>query len=166
MPIICRLLGLRADTATALKSDPATLASHVANSDRQAELYWYWHGIDYLLSQAEAPAAVHCLRAGGIELDRPAGLPPTRLHLPVPLKQAAAALNEVAPEALFAGYDPATMDASHIYPECWSALAVQHDIISDLLEHYAHLQEFAVNRAAEDRALLVLYERREDETGF
>ncbi|HEX9833420.1 MAG TPA: DUF1877 family protein [Mycobacterium sp.] len=166
MPIICRLLGLRADAAAALKTDPTTLPSHVADCDRHTELYWYWHGIDYLLSQAEAPAAVHCLRVGGIELSRPADLPPTRLHLPVPLQQAAAALNEVAPEALFAGYDPATMDAAHIYPERWSALAGQHDIISDLLEHYAHLQEFAVNRAAEDRAMLVLYERREDETGF
>lgn len=166
MPIICRLLGLEADAATELSRDHNTLQNHVLRCDTHTELYWFWHAIDHLLAEVEAPPASHCLRSGGIELPGDPGLPATRLHLNAPMQKVAAALKEVAPEALFAGYDAATMDAARIYPERWAELDEEHDIIGDLLEHYHFLREFAVERAAQGQAMLVLYERREDETGF
>ena len=166
MPIICRLLGLEASTAADLSRDPSGLPNAVSQSRDHMEVYWFWHGIDYLLGQAEAPAAVHCLRAGGTVLPAAEGLPAPRLHSPRQLEQIARDLLEVAPEALLSGYDPATMDAARVYPERWAELDEEHDILGDLLEHYAYMQEFADRRAAEGQALLVLYERRDDETGF
>jgi hypothetical protein len=166
MPIICRLLGIEAQAAADLARDRSTLLQHVATCDRQVDVSWFWHGIDYLLGQAEAPAAVHCLRAGGTALPAVADLPSSRLHTPKELKVIAHAVLEVAPEALLSGYDPATMDAAHVYPERWAKLDEAHDTLGDLLEHYASMQHFVDQGAAEGRALLVLYERREDEAGF
>lgn len=166
MPIICRLLGLGADAAADLAHNPGTLPQKVAACNSYMEVYWFWHGIDYLLGQAEAPAAVHCLRTGGIALPPLNDLPTTRLHTPKQLQQIAHDLLEVAPEALLSGYDPATMDAAHVYPERWAELDEEHDILGDMLEHYSYMQDFADKRATEGRALLVLYERREDETDF
>lgn len=166
MPIICRLLGLEAEAAADLVRNPGTLAAKVAECNSHIEVYWFWHGIDYLLGQAEAPPAVHCLRAGGTPLPAAGDLPISRLHTPKQLQQIANALLEVAPEALLSGYDPATMDAAHVYPEKWAELDEEHDILGDMLEHYSYMQQFADKRAQEGRALLVLYERREDETDF
>ena len=166
MPIICRLLGLDADAAADLARHPGSLPQKVAACDSTMEVYWFWHGIDYLLGEAEAPASVHFLRAGGTPLPALNDLPTTRLHTPKQLQQIARDLLEVAPEALLSGYDPATMDAAHVYPEQWEALDDEHDILGDMLEHYAYMQEFADHRAGEGRALLVLFERREDETDF
>ena len=166
MPIICRLLGVEASAAADLARDPATLPTVMAGSRDHMEVYWFWHGIDYLLGETEAPVAVHCLRAGGTALPAAQGLPAARLHTPKQLAQIARDLLEVAPEALLSGYDPATMDAAHVYPERWAELDEEHDILGDLLEHYAYMQEFADRRAAEGQALLVVYERRDDETDF
>ena len=166
MPIICRLLGLEADAAADLVRDPSSLPAKVVACNSHIEVYWFWHGIDYLLGQAEATPAVHCLRAGGTALPAAGNLPPSRLHAPKQLQQIANDLLEVAPEALLSGYDPATMDAARIYPEQWAELDEEHDILGDMLEHYSYMQEFADKQAQQGRALLVLYERREDETGF
>lgn len=166
MPIVCRLLGLEASAAADLARNPDVLPDTVAQSGNRMEVYWFWHGIDYLLGQAEAPKAVHCLRAGGTVLPAAPGLPATRLHHPAQLQQIARDLREVAPEALLSGYDPRTMDTARVYPERWAELDEEHDILGDLLEHYAYMQEFVGRRAAEGQALLVFYERRDDETDF
>jgi hypothetical protein len=166
MPIICRLLGLTADEAATLERDHTALPEVVAQSNNHTEVYWFWHGIDHLLAEVEAPTAAHCLRAGGIEMGATLEMPPARLHLAPSLRKINTALGEVAPEALFAGYDPATMDAAHVYPELWAELDEEHDIIGDLLEHYSYMQDFVANRIEADGALLVVYERRDDETDF
>lgn len=166
MPIVCRLLGLEAGAADHLASNPATLDQKVAECTSHTEVYWFWHGIDYLLGQAEAPAAARCLRAGGIAMSTAGDLPASRLHTPRQLQQIASALLEVAPEALLSGYDPATMDAANVYPRKWAELDEEHDILGDMLEHYSYMQQFADRQAQEGRALLVRYERRDDETDF
>jgi hypothetical protein len=166
MPIVCRLLGLEASAADELVRNPGILPEVVTRSSNHMEVYWFWHGIDYLLGQVEAPSAVRCLRAGGTVLPPPEGLPATRLHSPKQLEQIARDLREVAPEALLSGYDPRTMDTARVYPERWAELDEEHDILGDLLEHYAYMQEFAGRCAAEGQALLVFHERRDDETDF
>jgi hypothetical protein len=166
MPIICRLLGLNPTEAATLERDHSALSTIVSQSGNHTEVYWFWHGIDHLLSEVEAPAPAHCLRRGGIELGAAPELPSARLHLAPTLPKINTALGEVAPEALFAGYDPATMDAAHVYPERWAELDEEHDIIGDLLEHYSYMQDFIANRIAPGGALLVVYERRDDETEF
>jgi hypothetical protein len=166
MPIICRLLGLtNAETAT-LERDHSALSTIVSQSGNHTEVYWFWHGIDHLLTEVEAPAAAHCLRSGGIALGAPPELLPARLHRSLTLAKINTALGEVAPEALFAGYDPATMDAARVYPERWAELDEEHDIIGGLLEHYTYMRDFIANKIAPGGALLVVYERRDDETGF
>lgn len=166
MPITCRLLALDAAAAASLSKDPGTLARHAASCDTFTELYYFWHGIDYLLARSEAPEAARCLRFGGTEIPSGPGLPVSRLHQPAAMPVVATRLAAVPAEDLVVAYDPEALDSAGVYPERWVALSEESDLLGDLLEHYRYLQQFTARRKQDRRAMLVLYERIKDDSGF
>lgn len=166
MPIVCHLLALDHKDATALAADPASLARRVAACEVVTELYWFWHGIDFLLGRCGAPEPAHCLRLGGQEFALGKDLPPARLHQAMVVPRIATNLAAVPAEDLAVAYDPKLLDAAGVYPERWVSLSEEADLLGDLLEHYRYLQQFTARRKQDRKAMLVMYERIEDESGF
>ena len=66
MTVICRMLELPAETASALQADASRLPDAIKSSKLYSDVYRYWHAIEYLLTQPIAPTAKLKLHIAGI----------------------------------------------------------------------------------------------------
>ena len=158
MPIICRLLAVRADQAATLGAQPAGLTQAVESAKIYSDVYRYWHAIEYLLAQHSATSvAGKWLRLGEAVSPAAEDIPAARVIAPAGVKELDAALRPIEPDDLIPHYEADALDQAGVYPRTWVVWEETFDPLGQVLEHYSFLREFAAKRAAAGDALLLYF---------
>jgi hypothetical protein len=158
MPTICRLLRLPPEAADALMARHRELPHAVESAKIYADVYRYWHAIEYLLAlhRPGSPAAAW-LGAGEAVSPGSPDIPPARVLRPAEVAQLDATLRDIEPDQLIPHYDAEALDQAGIYPRRWQAWEETFDPLGQVLEHYSFLQRFARQCADGGDALLLYF---------
>ncbi len=123
--------------------------------DRHLDIDKAWHLIHCLLTGTswEGKEPFRSAVLGGDEIgDEDVGYGPARSMAPAKVKEVAAALSAISPEALWSRFDEELVDELEIYPG-WKGDEEDREYV---LDHYEKLQEF-FKQAAAEHAAMILY---------
>ena len=97
------------------------------------------------------------LVTGGKEIgEEDVGYGPARGFTSAEVREIAKALQPITNDALLAGYDPAAMVASTVYPGGWSARPDEDaDFMGYFVDYFEQLKVFVEGAAKEGEALIV-----------
>lgn len=159
MAIICRMLELPAETASALQSDASRLSDAIKSAKAYSDVYRYWHAIEYLLTQhAPTSPVARWLNLGTTVSTAVGEIPAARL---IPASEVAdldRLVQSIEPEQLVPYYDAAALDAAAVYPGTWQEWEETFDPLGQVLEHYSFLQFRARSCAEAGHSLLLVFE--------
>jgi hypothetical protein len=113
-----------------------------------------WHGIHFLLTDSawEGSGPLAFIVAGGREIDEDLGYGPARGFSSVEVKEIAAALEPIQPNALFEKADQEQFKAEDIYPSIWDE--PKEECIGYVTNAFAELKQFIQESAAANRAVI------------
>ena len=165
MAVICRMLDLPTESASALQADPTRLPDAMKSSKAYSDVYRYWHAIEYLLTQhVPGSPTARWLNLGTTVSTAAGEIPAARL---IPRNEVAALdrlVQSIEPEHLIPHYDAAALDAAGVYPGTWQEWEETFDPLGQVLEHYSFLQFRARSCAEAGNSLLLVFEELADGT--
>ncbi len=163
MPIICRLIELPLEQATALIARPDRLANSIASAKIYSDVYRYWQAIEYLLIQHRpASPTANWLGLGQAVTTVNQNIPAARVLPLEDVAQLDTLLRDIEPDDLIPYYDANALDQAGIYPRCWEDWEETFDPLGQVLEHYFFLQEIVKKCASAGDALLLYFEFLDD----
>lgn len=113
-----------------------------------------WQGIHFLLTDSawEGSGPLAFILHGGREIDQDLGYGPPHGFSSAEVKEIAAALEPIQPDALFAKADQAQFTAEDIYPSIWDES--KEECIGYVTSSFADLKKFILETAAANRGLI------------
>ena len=156
----CRLSSV-SDVAP-LRTDPEAL-DRFLTLHAEVDVHYYWHAISYLLTgAADGGAEPFCYLVKGGETIGQTEAGPVRYLNPEQVSIFNAAIEEVNPDDFGEDlYDLETLDAEHIYRECWREDGEDNDLLSNIRELFFYLQLFVARTATQGMGAVVMYENSE-----
>ena len=145
-----------------LRTDPEALGRFLALHS-EVDVHYYWHAITYLLTGAsDGGDEPLCYLVKGGETIGQTDAGPVRYLNPEQVSFFNAAIEKVNPDDFGEDlYDLETLDASHIYRECWREDGEDNDLLSNMRELFFYLQLFIARAAAQGKGAVVMYQNRE-----
>ena len=163
MAIICRMLELAAEPASALRVDASRLPDAIKSAKAHSDVYRYWHAIEYLLTQhAPTSPTARWLNLGTTVSTAVGEIPAAHLISANEVAELDRLLQGIEPEHLIPYYDAAALDAAAVYPGTWQEWEETFDPLGQVLEHYSFLQFRARSCAETGNSLLLVFEELAD----
>jgi hypothetical protein len=117
-----------------------------------------WHGLHFLLTGAayEERPPLDFLATGGEEIgDEDIGYGPARAYRSPEVREIAAALTLLSPDALIERFDPGSMAAQGIYPHIWDREDEHQEQREWLRASYVALRDLVLGAARDGLGLIV-----------
>ncbi len=116
-----------------------------------------WHGLHFLLTGSpwddESNAVLSFLATGGESVGEDLGYGPARCLPPSAVKDLDDALSQISDDDLWSKFDPARMEAEHVYPLIWDE--PEADLRDEYLMYFRNLKAFVQQAHREGNALIV-----------